>query len=145
LIHSGAGGVGQAAISVCQYYGCEIYVTVGTDDKRQFLQKEFGIPADHIFSSRDIQFKYAIKQATKGKGVNLVLNSLTGDKLDASYDIIADCGRFVEIGKYDLQLNKQLGMTWSSYLLGEIWCLNTLSFKNLSRFKIPVVIGSPYD
>ncbi|CAG2172496.1 unnamed protein product, partial [Oppiella nova] len=110
LIHSGAGGVGQAAISVCQYYGCEIYVTVGTDDKRQFLQKEFGIPADHIFSSRDIQFKYAIKQATKGKGVNLVLNSLTGDKLDASYDIIADCGRFVEIGKYDLQLNKQLGM-----------------------------------
>ncbi|CAG2111135.1 unnamed protein product, partial [Medioppia subpectinata] len=110
LIHSGAGGVGQAAISICQYYGCDIYCTVGTDDKKRFLMAEYGVPESRIYSSRDIQFKYAIKQATGGKGVNLVLNSLTGDKLEASYDVIADCGRFVEIGKYDLQMNKQLGM-----------------------------------
>ena len=72
--------------------------------------EKYNIPENKIFGSRDISFKYKIKAATKGKGVDLVLNSLTGDKLDASYEVIADCGRFVEIGKYDLQMNKQLGM-----------------------------------
>ena len=71
---------------------------------------EYNIPENRIFSSRDIQFKYKIKALTDGKGVDIVLNSLTGDKLDASYECVADCGRFVEIGKYDLQMNKQLGM-----------------------------------
>ncbi|CAG2105515.1 unnamed protein product [Medioppia subpectinata] len=110
LIHSAAGGVGQAAIKVCQNYDCDIFVTVGTEDKKQFLMNEYNIPENKIFSSRDIQFKYKIKSLTDGKGVNIVLNSLTGDKLDASYECVADCGRFVEIGKYDLQMNKQLGM-----------------------------------
>ena len=110
LIHSGAGGVGQAAITMCQFYKCDIYVTVGTDDKKKFLMNEYNIPENRIFSSRDIQFKYKIKELTKGKGVDIVLNSLAGDKLEASYECVADCGRFVEIGKYDLQMNKQLGM-----------------------------------
>ncbi|XP_054161233.1 fatty acid synthase-like [Oppia nitens] len=110
LIHSAAGGVGQAAINVCQKYNCDLYVTVGTEDKKQFLMNEYNIPENRIFSSRDIQFKYKIKELTDGKGVDLVLNSLTGEKLEASYECVADCGRFVEIGKYDLQMNKQMGM-----------------------------------
>ncbi|XP_054160814.1 fatty acid synthase-like [Oppia nitens] len=110
LIHSGAGGVGQAAINICQYYNCDIYVTVGTEDKKQFLINEYNISENKIFSSRDIMFKYRILSLTKGKGVDLVLNSLAGEKLDASYECIANGGRFVELGKYDLVLNKQLGM-----------------------------------
>ncbi|CAG2117531.1 unnamed protein product, partial [Medioppia subpectinata] len=110
LIHSGAGGVGQSAIIICQYYNCNIYVTVGTEEKKQFLIKKYNIPEEKIFSSRDIMFKYKIMASTKGKGVDLVLNSLAGDKLDASYECVANGGRFVELGKYDLVLNKQLGM-----------------------------------
>ena len=110
MIHSGAGGVGQAAIRVCQHYKCDIFVTVGNEDKKKFLMTEYNIPENRIFSSRDIHFKYKIKSLTNGRGVDLVLNSLTGDKLEASYECVADCGRFVEIGKYDLQMNKQLGM-----------------------------------
>jgi fatty acid synthase len=72
--------------------------------------KEYNIPEDHIFSSRDTQFEYKIMSMTEGKGVDLVLNSLTGEKLEAGFRCVADNGRFVEIGKYDLQLNKQLGM-----------------------------------
>ena len=72
--------------------------------------KEYNIPENRIFSSRDIQFKYKIKEITKGKGVDLVLNSLAGEKLDASYECLADRGRFVEMGKFDLVQNKQLGM-----------------------------------
>ncbi|CAG2105619.1 unnamed protein product, partial [Medioppia subpectinata] len=110
LIHSGAGGVGQAAISICQFYECDIFVTIGTEEKKKFLMNTYNIAENRILSSRNTQFKYKIKEMTRGKGVDVVLNSLTGDKLDASYECIADCGRFVEIGKYDLQMNKQLGM-----------------------------------
>ena len=110
LIHSAAGGVGQAAIAVCQHYNCDIFVTVGNEEKKQFLMSEYNIPEDRILNSRDTQFEYQIMTKTKGKGVNIVLNSLTGDKLDASFRCVADDGRFVEIGKYDFVMNKQLGM-----------------------------------
>ena len=110
LIHSGAGGVGQSAINICKHYECDIFVTVGTEEKKQFLIKEYNIPENRIFSSRDIQFKYRIRELTKGKGVDLVLNSLAGEKLDASYECLANGGRFIEMGKFDLVQNKQLGM-----------------------------------
>ena len=102
--------MGQSAIIICQHYNCDIYVTVGTDEKKQFLMKEYGIPEHKIFSSRDIVFKQRIKRLTRGKGVDLVLNSLTGEKLDAGYECLANRGRFVELGKFDQVLNKQIGM-----------------------------------
>ena len=71
--------------------------------------KSFNIPENRIFSSRNIQFKYDIKRQTQGKGVDIVLNSLTGDKMDASFDLVSDSGSFVEIGRYELQMNKKLG------------------------------------
>ncbi|CAG2172457.1 unnamed protein product [Oppiella nova] len=110
LIHSAAGGVGQSCINMCQHYGCDIYVTVGTDDKKQFLMKEYNIPENRIFNSRDVLFKNQIKEATKGRGVDIVLNSLAGEKLDASYECVANSGRFVELGRYDMLQNKKLGM-----------------------------------
>ena len=110
LIHSGAGGIGQSAINICKHYECDIYVTVGNEEKKRFIVEEFGIPENHIFSSRDVQFKYKILELTKGKGVDLVVNSLTGEKLDAGYQLLTESGRFVEIGKFDMVQNKQIGM-----------------------------------
>ncbi|CAG2105122.1 unnamed protein product, partial [Medioppia subpectinata] len=110
LIHSAAGGVGQAAINMCKHYDCDIYATVGTEEKKQFLMNEYNIPENKIFNSRDIVFKNQVLKLTAGKGVNIVLNSLAGEKLDASYECVANSGRFVEIGRYDMFQNKQLGM-----------------------------------
>nr|XP_027194954.1 fatty acid synthase-like [Dermatophagoides pteronyssinus] len=110
LIHSAAGGVGQAALNICQHYRCEIFVTVGNDVKRKFLIEKFNIADDHIFSSRDTNFEYQIKMMTKSRGVDVILNSLTGDKLYASLRCLATNGRFLEIGKLDMQMNSTLGM-----------------------------------
>ncbi|CAG2101211.1 unnamed protein product [Medioppia subpectinata] len=110
LIHSAAGGVGQAAINVCQHYGCDIYATVGTEEKKQFLINTYKIPAKKIFSSRSTQFKSQVMRSTAGRGVDLVLNSLAGDKLDASYECVGTGGRFVELGKMDLFQNRKLPM-----------------------------------
>ncbi|CAG2170549.1 unnamed protein product, partial [Oppiella nova] len=94
LIHSAAGGVGQSAINMCQHYGCDIYVTVGTEEKKEFLMNKYNIPENRIFSSRGTRFKYGIKEATKGKGVDIVLNSLSGERLDAGYECVANRGMY---------------------------------------------------
>lgn len=59
-------------------------MTVGNDEKVTHLIQEYGIPRDHIFSSRNAGFLPAILKATEGRGVDVVLNSLSGDLLHAS-------------------------------------------------------------
>ncbi|RAH80851.1 polyketide synthase [Aspergillus japonicus CBS 114.51] len=110
LIHSGAGGVGQAAIILARLVGAEVFATAGTQAKRDFLIDKFELSPDHVFSSRDSSFLAGVQSCSGGKGVNLVLNSLSGPLLQSSFDCLADFGRFVEIGKKDLEQNSWLSM-----------------------------------
>ena len=112
LIHSGSGGVGQAAIHLALKEGCEVFTTVGTNDKRNFIRKLFPTILDkHIGNSRDTSFEQMIMQQTKGRGVDIVLNSLAEEKLIASVRCLAQNGRFLEIGKFDLISNNPLDMS----------------------------------
>ncbi|NXJ82917.1 FAS synthase, partial [Trogon melanurus] len=111
LIHSGSGGVGQAAIAIALSMGCRVFATVGSTEKREYLQARFPqLDANSFASSRDTTFEQHILRVTNGKGVNLVLNSLAEEKLQASLRCLARHGRFLEIGKFDLSNNSQLGM-----------------------------------
>ncbi|OCL05917.1 reducing type I polyketide synthase [Glonium stellatum] len=111
LIHSAAGGVGQAAIMLAQLTGAEVFATVGSKEKKDFVAETYGIASDHIFSSRDPSFAPKIMAMTNGKGVDVVLNSLAGQLLQETWNCIARFGRFVEIGKRDLEQNKNLEMS----------------------------------
>lgn len=109
LIHSGTGGVDQAAIHLALYEGCEVFTTVGSIEKRDFIRETFpSIPEDHIGNSRDTSFEQMIIQGTKGRGVDIVLNSLAEEKLQASIRCLAKGGRFLEIGKFDIESNNPL-------------------------------------
>ncbi|GAW24702.1 hypothetical protein ANO14919_142930 [Xylariales sp. No.14919] len=110
LIHSAAGSTGQLAIWIAKLRGAEIFATVGFDEKKQFLMEHFGIPDDHIFYSRNTSFAQGIMRVTNGYGVDVVLNSLSGDGLRASWECIAPYGRFIEIGKADIMANSSLPM-----------------------------------
>ncbi|GAM17140.1 hypothetical protein SAMD00019534_003150 [Acytostelium subglobosum LB1] len=110
LIHSAAGGVGLSAVQIAQYLGAEVFVTVGTKDKRQYLQSTVGIPADHIYNSRNGSFLEEILAATNGQGVDVVLNSLSGELIDKSILALANYGRFVEIGKKDIYSDSKIGL-----------------------------------
>lgn len=110
LIHSAAGAVGQAAIMLAQHIGAEVFVTVGNSAKRELLQDKYGIPADHIFSSRTTAFHGAIKRLTGGHGVDVVLNSLSGEMFRESCNLVAPFGRFVEIGRKDLMDDAMMPM-----------------------------------
>lgn len=119
LIHSGSGGVGQAAISIALNLGCEVFTTVGTGEKKQFLQKKFpALRSEYILNSRNGSFEFDVKRLTKGRGVDVVLNSLAEEKLQASVRLLAQHGRFLEIGKFDLSNNSALGKwtTWHCFI-----------------------------
>jgi NADPH:quinone reductase-like Zn-dependent oxidoreductase/SAM-dependent methyltransferase len=111
LIHAGSGSTGQLAIQIAQHIGAEVFVTVGFDEKKQLLMNEYNIPDDHIFYSRDAAFAKGIIRMTNDRGVDVVLNSLSGESLIASWESIAPYGRFIEIGKRDIDTNSGLPMS----------------------------------
>ncbi|PLB52311.1 polyketide synthase [Aspergillus steynii IBT 23096] len=110
LIHSAAGGTGQLAIQVARSVGAKIFVTVGSQEKARFLQDRYGIAEDHIMYSRDTTFSRHIRRMTDGQGVDVILNSLSGDALVASWECIAPYGRFIELGRADIDSNSKLPM-----------------------------------
>ncbi|XP_028825311.1 fatty acid synthase [Denticeps clupeoides] len=111
LIHSGSGGVGQAAIAIALSMRCRVFTTIGSAEKRAYLQECFPeLGTESFANSRDLSFEQHILRHTQGKGVDLVLNSLAEEKLQASLRCLARHGRFLEIGKYDLSNNTPLGM-----------------------------------
>lgn len=110
LIHSSAWGVGQAAIMFAQHVEARVFVTVDSKEKRDFLIKNYDIPLDHIFSDKDTSFAAKVMDKTYDKGVDVVLNSLAGKILDETWKCVARFGRFIEIGKRDLEQNNFLEM-----------------------------------
>jgi phthiocerol/phenolphthiocerol synthesis type-I polyketide synthase C len=99
LIHSGAGGVGLAAVQVARWLGATVYATAGTAEKREHLH---ALGVEHVFDSRSLEFADEVLAATGGEGVDVVLNSLTGEAISKGLEVLRPSGRFVEIGKRDI-------------------------------------------
>jgi acyl transferase domain-containing protein/NADPH:quinone reductase-like Zn-dependent oxidoreductase/NADP-dependent 3-hydroxy acid dehydrogenase YdfG/acyl carrier protein len=101
LVHAGAGGVGMAAIQIADHLGAEVFATA-SPGKWEALRK-LGIDDDHIASSRDLTFREKLLETTGGDGVDVVLNALAGDFIDASLDLLPRGGRFMEMGKAEIR------------------------------------------
>ncbi|MEU3877285.1 type I polyketide synthase [Streptomyces sp. NPDC029704] len=101
LIHAAAGGVGMAATQLARHWGAEVYGTAST--RKQDGLRAGGWPAEHLASSRTLDFEDAFREATAGRGVDVVLNSLAGDFVDASLRLLAPGGRLIEMGKTDIR------------------------------------------
>ena len=101
LIHAGAGGVGMAAIGIAKHIGAEVFATA-SPSKWDSL-REAGIAEDHIASSRDLEFAGKFLELTDGSGVDVVLNSLAGEFVDASLALLPRGGRFLEMGRTDMR------------------------------------------
>ncbi|WXC49306.1 hypothetical protein QX201_008988 [Fusarium graminearum] len=110
LIHSATGAVGQAAIQLARSIGADIFCTVGNREKRQFLVDTYGIPEERIFSSQTGSFKSSIKRLTNSEGVDVVLNTSTGEMLRESLDCVKSLGVFIELGKSEIHKASQLSM-----------------------------------
>ncbi len=107
LLHSAAGGVGGAAIQLAQRAGVKVIATAGTKEKREYL-RQMGV--EHVFDSRSLDFYNHVMEVTGGRGVDIVLNALTGRFIVQSLKCLAPFGRFVEIGKSDIYRNSKLNL-----------------------------------
>nr|ADB12491.1 EpoD [Sorangium cellulosum] len=107
LIHSATGGTGLAAVQIARHLGAEIFATAGTPEKRAWLREQ-GIA--HVMDSRSLDFAEQVLVATKGEGVDVVLNSLSGAAIDASLATLVPDGRFIELGKTDIYADRSLGL-----------------------------------
>lgn len=102
LIQSATGAVGLAAVQVAQLCGAEIFATVGTSEKKSTLAMDYGIAEDHIFGSRDRASASSILEATRGRGIDVILCSARGELMHEYWNCIAPCGRFIEIGRTEV-------------------------------------------
>ncbi|TMQ03926.1 MAG: SDR family NAD(P)-dependent oxidoreductase [Deltaproteobacteria bacterium] len=105
LIHSATGGLGLAAIQVARVLGARILATAGSEPKRSYLHT-LGIA--EVFDSRDLSWVDGVAAATNGKGVDVVLNSLAGAAIPLGLDVLAEGGRFIEVGKQDIYGGRML-------------------------------------
>jgi phthiocerol/phenolphthiocerol synthesis type-I polyketide synthase C len=108
LIHSAAGGVGLAAVQVARLLGAEILATAGSERKRRYL-RELGV--EHVFDSRSLDWVQQVRDVTGGRGVDVVLNSLTGAAIAAGLEVLAERGRFVEVGKKDIYGGRMVSLS----------------------------------
>ncbi|MEA2145668.1 MAG: hypothetical protein QOG59_1255, partial [Solirubrobacteraceae bacterium] len=106
LIHGAAGGVGMAAIQLATHLGAEVFATASP--AKWSAVRALNVPDSHIASSRTCDFEAQFQAATEGRGVDVVLNCLTGEFLDASVRLLAPHGRFIELGKTDLRAEKEV-------------------------------------
>jgi len=107
LIHAAAGGVGMAAVKIAQWTGAEIFATAGNPEKRNFLHS---VGIQHVMNSRSLDFADEVMKLTGGNGVDVVLNSLSGEFIPKSLSVLARFGRFLELGVRDIYNNTPLGL-----------------------------------
>ncbi|MYS28905.1 acyltransferase domain-containing protein, partial [Streptomyces sp. SID7804] len=118
LVHAGAGGVGMAAVQLARHLGAEVFATA-SEGKWDTL-RGLGLDDDHIASSRDLGFEEKFRAVTGGRGVDVVLNALAGEFVDASLRLTADGGRFLEMGKTDIRDPRAIDrVTYRAFDLGE--------------------------
>lgn len=111
LIHAGSGGVGLSAIHLATHMGFEIFTTVSTEEKKQYLLEQFPhIKPENIGNSRNTSFRNMIMKNTGGKGVKVVINSLGEEKLLTSLKCLSYNGFFIEIGKSDIFRDNKINL-----------------------------------
>ena len=107
LVHGGAGAVGLAALQCAHARGAHVIATAGTETKRSLLR---GLGARHVLDSRSLDFVPRVLELTEGRGVDIVVNSLSGEAIAHGLDLLRPNGRFVELGKRDIFLGNTLPM-----------------------------------
>jgi polyketide synthase 12 len=101
LVHAGAGGVGMAAVQLARHFGLEVFATASRG--KWDTLRAMGFDDDHIGDSRTLDFEDKFGAVIGGRGMDVVLDSLAGEFVDASLRLVAPGGVFLEMGKTDMR------------------------------------------
>lgn len=110
LIHAAASSLGQAHVKLCQTIGSEIFATVASSEEKGFVMRELHVPESHIFSIQGGSFARGIIRKTQNRGVDVIINSVSGETFRQTWECIASFGRFIEIGTDNITTNAHMEM-----------------------------------
>jgi putative PIG3 family NAD(P)H quinone oxidoreductase len=96
LVHGGSSGIGTTAIQLARSFGARVIATAGSEKKCTACEK---LGADLAINYRDTDFVAAVREATKGRGVDVVLDMVGGEYLQRNIECLAMDGRLVQIGQ----------------------------------------------
>jgi len=135
LIHAATGGVGMAAVQLARYWGLEVFATASRGKWNTL--RAMGFDDDHIADSRTLEFEEKFRTATGRRGMDVVLDSLTGDFVDASLRLTSAGGIFLEMGKTDIRDPREVaqrhpGVSYRAFDLFEPGIDHQLILNNLS-------------
>jgi acyl transferase domain-containing protein/NADPH:quinone reductase-like Zn-dependent oxidoreductase/acyl carrier protein/NADP-dependent 3-hydroxy acid dehydrogenase YdfG len=121
LVHSGAGGVGQAAVQLALRAGAQVYATAS--EPKWDAVRALGV--EHVYDSRSLAFAERIAAETGGRGVDVVLNSFSGPYIEKSLALLAPGGTFLEIGKREIWSEERMraarpDVRYTAYDLAEL-------------------------
>ncbi|KAK7222205.1 hypothetical protein V2G26_010208 [Clonostachys chloroleuca] len=108
LIQSATGGLGLAALRFAKSMGAEVFATVGTAEKRNYLVEVMGMDESRIFSSRGPVKVAEMIRASGGKGFDIILGTSQADTMQESIRALAPLGRYIDVGRVDVQNSKTL-------------------------------------
>ena len=103
FIHEAADAVGQAGIQIASNMGAKIFATVRSEEERKLLIETYNVDSACIFSSHDLKFVAGLRRATRGRGVDVVLNTMAGEALQATFSCVAPLGRLVDLNTQTTQ------------------------------------------
>lgn len=143
LIHSAAGGVGQAVIQLCQLAGARV-IGSASSSKHAFLRDQ-GL--EFVFDSQDRHFAGRVKDATDGRGADVVLEPRNGRWINESYEALAKCGRLVLFGFSNAAIGNRSGtLSAIRTLAGVPWLkINPIRLMNDNKSVAGVNLGRMWD
>ena len=94
LVHGGTSGIGTTAIMLAKAFGAKVIVTAGSEEKCAAAKK---LGADVAVNYKTEDFVAKTKEATDGKGANLIVDIVGGDYVDRNYDAAADQGVIAQV------------------------------------------------
>jgi acyl transferase domain-containing protein/NADPH:quinone reductase-like Zn-dependent oxidoreductase len=110
LIQGATGGVGLAALQLARRAGAQIFATAGNSVKTDFLVEECGLESSHVFSSRNERDLQRMARCNEGRGFDVILSTSTGSMMHETWRHIAPRGRFIDVGRLDVQDHATLAM-----------------------------------
>ncbi|MDT0401740.1 SDR family NAD(P)-dependent oxidoreductase [Streptomyces edwardsiae] len=146
LVHGGAGAVGLAVLQCARRQGARVIATAGTETKRDLLRT---LGVEHVLDSRSLDFVPRVRELTGGRGVDVVVNSLSGEAIAQGLDLLAPGGRFIELGKKDIFLNNPVtlrpfhrSLTFIGFNLDAVIDAPKASARLLAAFEAEAVAGT---
>jgi putative PIG3 family NAD(P)H quinone oxidoreductase len=94
LVHGGSSGIGTTAIQLAKAFGARVFTTAGSAAKCAACE---ALGAELAVNYREADFVSAVREATGGRGVDLVLDMVGGEYLQRNIDLLATDGRLVQI------------------------------------------------